>query len=353
MEERVETRSGTSAFNANLLSRFDRLSLSVMYLGGRFKSIFMRPILLASVALIISFFSVAQNVGIGIAAPQFRLHVYQNSDVWHMSVGGASGALLIGGQTANGAVIQCYNPGTAVVRDLYLQRDGGNVGIATITPLAKLHVNGRTLFETNSDISNPGLLLRELDNDYARLTFSNNNGKSFTLAAYSDAGGTNDLLNFYSERQGRDLVAITGDQQYSLKAYAGASVNGGAGLLLQSQLRIPPRAFDRSLLTTADISVVNNLDVGNATIQYVNSYSTGRTTDITGMAGGVDGRILIVINDAVGGDVYLKDNDNRSSPENRFMFFNLGGQQKLGPFQSVMLFYKAGWGWIKITNVAN
>jgi hypothetical protein len=80
-------------------------------------------------------------VGIGTTSPTSDLHVYNNSDVWHFRAGGASGELRIGGQNGSGAVIQAYTPG-GTVRDLYIQRDGGNVGIGTTSPGYKLDVAG-------------------------------------------------------------------------------------------------------------------------------------------------------------------------------------------------------------------
>jgi septal ring factor EnvC (AmiA/AmiB activator) len=82
------------------------------------------------------------NVGIGTTSVPSTLVVYNDSDVWHARIGGASGELRIGGQTASGAVIQAYTPGGSV-RDLYIQRDGGSVGIGTFSPSAKLDVRGR------------------------------------------------------------------------------------------------------------------------------------------------------------------------------------------------------------------
>ena len=79
-------------------------------------------------------------VGIGTTDPQSKLHVYTDADAWHARIGGASGELRIGGQTSNGAVIQAYTPGGSV-RDLYLQRDGGYVGIGTTGLITKLTLN--------------------------------------------------------------------------------------------------------------------------------------------------------------------------------------------------------------------
>lgn len=83
------------------------------------------------------------NVGIGTTTPSTNLHVFQNADVWHGAFGGATGELRIGGQTGSGAVIQARTS-AGVARDLYLQRDGGNVGIGTAAPTAKLHLYDST-----------------------------------------------------------------------------------------------------------------------------------------------------------------------------------------------------------------
>jgi hypothetical protein len=79
------------------------------------------------------------NVGIGTTTVPSPLTVYNNSDVWHFRLGGASGELRMGGQTNSGAVIQSYTPG-GTVRDLYLQRDGGNIGVGLNNPSSKIHI---------------------------------------------------------------------------------------------------------------------------------------------------------------------------------------------------------------------
>jgi hypothetical protein len=81
------------------------------------------------------------SIGVGTSSPTSLLHVYNNADVWHTRIGGASGELRIGGQTSSGAVIQAYTPAGSV-RDLYIQRDGGSVGIGTTSPTATLQING-------------------------------------------------------------------------------------------------------------------------------------------------------------------------------------------------------------------
>jgi hypothetical protein len=84
------------------------------------------------------------RVGIGTTNPTSQLHVYTNNDIWHTTIGGASGELRIGGQHGGGAVIQSTTPGGSA-RDLYLQRDGGYVGIGTANPSQVLSVAGNAI----------------------------------------------------------------------------------------------------------------------------------------------------------------------------------------------------------------
>jgi len=80
------------------------------------------------------------NVGIGTISPTSKLDVFHNADIWHSFIGGSTGRLQFGGQAGNGAVIQSWNPTTNQSRDLYLQRDGGKVGIGTTSVTAKLDI---------------------------------------------------------------------------------------------------------------------------------------------------------------------------------------------------------------------
>jgi hypothetical protein len=97
--------------------------------------------------------STSGNVGIGTTTATFTLNVYNNADVWHARFGSATGELRIGGQTSSGAVIQSYTPAGAV-RDLYIQRDGGNVGIGTASASYKLDVTGTGRFTGDLTVTN-------------------------------------------------------------------------------------------------------------------------------------------------------------------------------------------------------
>jgi len=97
-------------------------------------------------------------VGIGTATPTAKLHVYCAADVWHTKIGSACGELRIGGDTASGAVIQSYTP-AGVVRDLYLQRDGGKIGIGTNSPASKVHIYASCAAGAGASNSNTILLI--------------------------------------------------------------------------------------------------------------------------------------------------------------------------------------------------
>ena len=99
-------------------------------------------------------FPATGNVGIGTTTPDFRTHVAQditmNSDITagtaQLSVGGATstGKRMILGYDTNGngfGFIKAGNLGV-VWTSLSLQPNGGNVGIGTTTPSAKLEVMG-------------------------------------------------------------------------------------------------------------------------------------------------------------------------------------------------------------------
>jgi hypothetical protein len=109
--------------------------------GAYFGSMSSVPVIFQVNQAEVARFDESGNLGVGTTSPASRLHVYTNSDVWHTRIGGASGELRIGGQTPSGAVIQAYTPGGSV-RQLYLQRDGGNVGIGNDNPTATLQING-------------------------------------------------------------------------------------------------------------------------------------------------------------------------------------------------------------------
>ena len=98
-------------------------------------------------------------VGIGTASPADHLHVNGSFKVSNTS--GNSGAGVSTSITSgNGAfgTIECFNTANTSKLPLTLQAYGGNVGIGTTNPGAKMHVNG-TIYGNNGSTNNVGLTL--------------------------------------------------------------------------------------------------------------------------------------------------------------------------------------------------
>ncbi|MBF0619811.1 MAG: tail fiber domain-containing protein [Candidatus Omnitrophica bacterium] len=105
-------------------------------------------------------FTTTGNVGVGTATPQDLLHVYLNNaaqngmTIENSGVGGAQMVLKNAGVTWTAAVPGAstdlrFHDGTA---DRVTFQDGGNVGIGTTAPAAKLAVSGGAVFSSNVGI---------------------------------------------------------------------------------------------------------------------------------------------------------------------------------------------------------
>ena len=132
------------------------------------------------------------DVGIG-RTPQAPLDVYKVGDVWHTIIGNDSGQLRIGGQTGSGAVIQSRtNSGTS--RDLYIQRDGGRVGIGVNSTPYKLTVSDTTnnwaarIENINSE--NVGVFIANASG-YGMAIDSSENDAKYLLKLAGGTGGGN------------------------------------------------------------------------------------------------------------------------------------------------------------------
>jgi hypothetical protein len=161
------------------------------------------------------------NVGLGISTPTAPLHVYKNVDVWHSFIGGETGRLQIGGQTPTGAVIQSWNPTTNVARDLYLQRDGGGVGIGTtaVDPNAKIHI----LFPNSDNFPSIKLESQQTDKGFG-INFTNPNGRWFFG---NNIGNNNDgrMSLAYAS-----FNASTGIYSYQPESSLNLATNGNLGV---------------------------------------------------------------------------------------------------------------------------
>jgi hypothetical protein len=81
----------------------------------------------------------------------------------------------------------------------------GNVGIGTIAPTGRLHI------EYNSSTTTPTLRLHETEADSARLEFTNTNtARKWLIAGLIGASAADDRLNFWNSAAG-DILSIRGD----------------------------------------------------------------------------------------------------------------------------------------------
>lgn len=257
------------------------------------------------------------KVGIGVV-PTERLHVNGNINLTGAlkfnNNAGIAGQVLV----SNGASSTSWQnlPAGASVwsvsgNNIY-NNNTGRVGIGTsAAPAGQLEV------KMNSG-SEPQILLNEDENDYSRLTYKNTNGTSFMVAGYSAPGTGTDNYNVYSHKKGTDLLQVTTDPKSTV------AVNGSLKLKkVYIQLNIPGS------------SPYNNLEIEDASVielgwAFFASTGIGASGGvITGIAGGVEGRIIHIFKtyqhiDGVYGNHYaFKQEDTRSLPENRLAINNI------------------------------
>jgi hypothetical protein len=163
------------------------------------------------------------NVGIGTTAPAARLDILGGnwdtaSTEGDLRIGDATYRLKIGiarsGDGAGHATIAAQGginmlslgAGTTLAAQRTLTILGtGNVGIGTIAPTGRLHI------EHNSTLSSPTLRLHETEAEFARLEFTNTNtARKWQIAGYIGSAVAGDRLNFWNSAAG-DIMSIRGD----------------------------------------------------------------------------------------------------------------------------------------------
>jgi hypothetical protein len=163
------------------------------------------------------------NVGIGTTAPAARLDILGGnwdtaSTEGDLRIGDATYRLKIGiarsGDGAGHATIAAQGginmlslgAGTTLAAQRTLTILGtGNVGIGTIAPTGRLHI------EHNSTLSSPTLRLHETEAEFARLEFTNTNtARKWQIAGFIGSAVAADRLNFWNSAAG-DILSIRGD----------------------------------------------------------------------------------------------------------------------------------------------
>ncbi len=167
------------------------------------------------------------NVGIGTTTPQHNLSVGTTADAQAVVVrgfgnspafwkGGAAfgynTSTVIMGELGGVATLGSHNGNLTAWTNLSINPvQGSLVGIGTqATPGGKVEI-----FE-NTVVGTPHLLLNENDNDFARLSFKNNQTNNFwSIAGYNSATNASERLNFYNNATG-NLMSIAGGGQVGI-----------------------------------------------------------------------------------------------------------------------------------------
>jgi hypothetical protein len=169
------------------------------------------------------YFKAGGNIGIGTTAPAARLDILGGnwdtaSTEGDLRIGDATYRLKIGiarsGDGAGHATIAAQGginmlslgAGTTLAAQRTLTILGtGNVGIGTIAPTGRLHI------EHNSTLSSPTLRLHETEAEFARLEFTNTNtARKWQIAGFIGSAVAADRLNFWNSAAG-DILSIRGD----------------------------------------------------------------------------------------------------------------------------------------------
>ncbi len=185
--------------------------------------------------------NVTGNVGIGTAAPKVRLQITGSTAVNSPTLGSASGGFYLTNTDVNYGLLAGVagdgdpwlqaqrTDGTATAYNLNLQPSGGNVGIGTIDPSAKLHVVGGT----DSALASGGYLVTGSttstnitmdDNEI----LARNNGAASTLHLNSDGGtvavsaNTNGIFNVNN-----NALYVTAGNNVGIGTTAPGGLGGG------------------------------------------------------------------------------------------------------------------------------
>lgn len=138
-------------------------------------------------------------------------------------------------------------------------------------------------------------------------------------------------LRFFEPNNGSNYTgfkaaSMSQDVIYTLPTAQGATgevlTNDGTGNLTWSTPVATPAATPLANVTIANGSSNDDMDIGDATFVHLDGSSSN--FDITGFAGGTNGRMLIIYNTG-NGHMRLRNEDSDSAPENRIWTLRGGG----------------------------
>lgn len=226
--------------------------------------------------------------------------------------------------------------GTNNIERLRLKQTTGYLGLGTSAPAARMEIYD------NTTVPVPHLLLRENGNDYARLTYMNTNTNtkfwtnSATLSAATDA---NSVWNvYYDNGAGTNIFSVTGNNR------AGVMVN-----------QVPNTTFDingdvawREGTAVALANGANN-NIAPGTTSYIRITGPTAAFSITGITGGVNGKIMTLIN-TTAQTMTISHQNAGSVAANRVFAPNASNLALEGQYSTVTLQYNSTLGgWVVVS----
>jgi hypothetical protein len=230
------------------------------------------------------------NVGIGTSGPAYRLDIADSTiDGFNFKVGNTyyNRGVKIGTHSSNVAAIQGIINNTGVYANLLLNPDGGNVGIGTTSPQAKLHSNSDILtgyFQNGTDGIYDALKLTNntasntLSGNGARIQFYNNSNNGTNLLGGSirsvnvDYGWASDLVlssvqnNGYASQTVNDAIWIKSSGNVGIGTsspqdkFVVLGPNGNAGLEIGnlSNTESYVLSYNRSIADYTGFRIITN-----------------------------------------------------------------------------------------------
>jgi hypothetical protein len=155
------------------------------------------------------------QVGIGVSTSiNDRMHIRSTTgeNALRVQVGNATKLRVY----ANGGIALGSNPSNIGANNVYV---ADTMGIGTVYPEEKLHVNGGVIINKNSSSGNPNLLILEDDQsteeDFVRLYMQNGSGNRVVLSGRPRSNTSLSTLNFFLDGSG-DVMKIQGNERIAM-----------------------------------------------------------------------------------------------------------------------------------------
>ncbi len=287
------------------------------------------------------------NVGIGVTSPSAYLHTEGASNGTEsyakFSTGSAAGdqILTIKSSSSRNHMALQVNTGAGATDDLALNPDGGNVGIGTASPSAKLQVVGHT------SISGVGNALRfdttgstqsniiQTINDYETVIATNRGSAGFGVIGNSDIRlgfGTSynaAQTKLYINGSSGNVGIGTTSPDAKLVIDGGGDADADAGDASEYSLLINQDNNDKGIAFG-----FNGADnkIGAAIIAKGSGYNSNNKTDLQFYVKGTTGTTAPALAMTIDAQRNLKFEDNGTNPSaaaNTAFLFNDGGEMKV------------------------